>query len=182
MAPRARLSAVLLFGLCGALTVCAGASDFHHRQFRREPRSARSLVETLRQRCSRNFAHRSAGLANQKRHNRRLIVIMSAGQKRVTAFDAVDQTVVHQKIQRAVDGNRRRTRHCLGKFVDHFIGTERPMARQQRTQNLPPDRRELLTPALADLFGMQKGVLGAAAVVMIWGRENRLRLFHSVNM
>jgi hypothetical protein len=56
------------------------------------------------------------------------------------------------------------------------------MARKQRAQNLPPDRRELLTAPLADLFGVQNRVLGAPAMVMIWVRKNRLRLFHRLNM
>lgn len=108
--------------------------------------------------------------------------MMGAGEKCVAALDAMNQPVVHQKIQRTIDRDRRRARHGLGQFVDHFIGTERPMTRQQRAKNLPADRREFLTAADTDLLGMRKRILGTASVVMIRIGKCRLRGSHRFNM
>ena len=106
-------------------------------------------------------------VADQERHHRGGVMVMRAGQKRVAAFDAVDEAVFHQEIQRAVDRDRRRPRHRLGEFVDHLIGAERTVAGQQRLQHLTPDRGEFLRPLGADLLGMRDGVRGAAAVIVI---------------
>ena len=40
-------------------------------------------------------------VADQERDHRGGVMVMRAGQKRVAAFDAVDKSIFHQKIQRA---------------------------------------------------------------------------------
>ena len=77
-------------------------------------------------------------------------MVMRAGEEGVAAFDPVDEAVFHQEIERAVDRDRRRPRHRFGEFVDHLIGAERTVARQQRLQHLAPDRGEFLRPPRAD--------------------------------
>src|SRR5437868_11315066 len=106
MNPRGRLAAALLL-----LAMRAGAGDLDDRQFWRKAGGARGLVEALRKTGSGNFADRTTALADQKGNHRRCIVVMRAGEKRVAAFDAVDETVVDQKIQRPVYRDRRRPRH-----------------------------------------------------------------------
>jgi hypothetical protein len=113
-------------------------------------------------------------IANQERHHRGLVMIMRAGEERIAAFDTVDQAVLHQKIESAVDRDRRRPRHRFGEFVDHLIGAERTVARQQRLQHLAPDRGEFLRPPRADLFRMRHRVRGAEAVIVV--RRGKCRL------
>ena len=69
-------------------------------------------------------------------------MVMRAGEEGVAAFDPVDEAVFHQKIERAIDRDRRRPRHRFGEFVDHLIGPERTVARQQRLQHLTSDPGE----------------------------------------
>ena len=63
-------------------------------------------------------------------------MVMRASEKSVTAFDAVDEAVFHQEIERAIDRDRRRPRHRFGEFVDYLIGPERAVAGQQRLEHL----------------------------------------------
>ena len=157
----------------------ADTGDFHHREFWRESCASSRFVKGLRE-CGRwNFSDRAASLANQECDDRRLVVIVGAGKKRIAAFDAVDKTVFHQEVERAVDRNRRRTRHVLGEMLDNLVGSKRTMAREQRFQNLASDRREFLPAARTNPLGMRERILGASGVVMIWCRENGLQFFHS---
>ncbi len=94
-------------------------------------------------------------------------MVMRAGEIGVAAFDAVDKAVFHQEIERAIYRDRRRPRHRLGEFVDHFIGAERTVAGQQSLQDMTADRREFLRPLLADPFGVMNRVRGAAVMIMV---------------
>ena len=160
------------------LAVRAGAGDFDHRQFGRKAGGARGVVQALRHRRRRNFADRTTALADQKSNHRRRIVVMRAGEIRVAAFDAVNEAVLHQEIQRAVNRDRRRPRHRFRQFVDHLIGAERAVARQQRLQHLAADRREFPRPALAHLFGVPNRVRGTAVVIVVRRGESRFGRGH----
>lgn len=156
----------------------ADAGDFNNRELRGKSCPACGVIERTGNRSRRNFSDRSARFANQERDDRCIVVIMRAGKKSIAAFDAVDETVFHQKIECAIYGNRRRARHILRKLFDNLIGAQRAMGYEQRAQDLPANRRELLAPLRAYLLRMRKRVLGAAAVVVIWGRKSGLRLGH----
>ena len=101
-------------------------------------------------------------------------MVMRAGEEGIAALDPVDEAVLHQKIERAVDRDRRRPRHRFGEFVDHLIGAERAVARQQRLQHLTPDRGEFLRPPRADLLRMRHRFRGAAAVIVVGRGKCRL--------
>src|ERR1700740_767883 len=116
--------------LVALLAVRANAGDFDHRQFRRKAGGPRRSVEALRHRSCRNFADRTAGVADQKRHHGGGVMVVGAGEIGIAALDAMDEAVLHQEIERAIDRDRRRPRHRFGEFVDHFIGAERPVAGQ----------------------------------------------------
>ncbi|MGX1412582.1 hypothetical protein AB7M43_002674 [Bradyrhizobium elkanii] len=115
-------------------------------------------------------------------NHRGLVMVMRAGEEGVAALDAVDEAVLHQEVERAVDGNRCRPRHRLGQLVDHLIGAERAMARQQRLQHLTADRGEFLAAARTNLFGMRHRVRGAAAVIVVGGRKCRLSQAHCLHI
>ena len=105
-------------------------------------------------------------------------MIVGAGEKRVAAFDAMDEAVFHQEVERAVDGDRRRSRHGFRQFLDDFIRAERPMAGQQRFQNPAADRCQFLRASGADPFGMQQRVRSAAAVIVVGRGECRFGQRH----
>src|ERR1700722_16649376 len=91
------------------LTMRANAGDFDNRHSRRKAGRTRRDIEALRDGRRRHFTDQAATLTYQECHHRGLVMIMGAGQKRVTAFDAMDETVFHQEIERTIDGDRRRT-------------------------------------------------------------------------
>ncbi len=109
-------------------------------------------------------------------------MVVRAGEEGVAALDAVNEAILHQEIERAIDGNRCRARHRLRELVDHLIGTERAVARQQRLQHVAPDRGEFLAAARTDLFGMGHRVRGATAVIVVGGRKCRLGEAHCPDM
>ena len=108
----------------------AGAGDFDHRHFWRKAGSARRSVDALRDWRCRNLADRTTLVADQECHHGGGVVVVGAGEIGVAALDAVHEAVLHQEVERAIDGDRRRPRHRFGEFVDHLIGPERAMARQ----------------------------------------------------
>ena len=55
------------------------------------------------------FADRAAALADQKDDEIVAAVIVHAGDESVAAFDAVDEPVLAQEIERAINRDRRRT-------------------------------------------------------------------------
>jgi len=54
-----------------------------------------------------DFTDRTAMIANQKRHHRGRLMVMGAGEKRVAAFDAVDEAIFPSR-------NRARGRTVIG--------------------------------------------------------------------
>ena len=58
-------------------------------------------------------------------------MIVRAGEEGVAALDAMDEALFDQKIEGAIDGDRRRPRHAFRQFLDHVVSAERTMARQQ---------------------------------------------------
>ena len=77
------------------------------------------------------LAHRAAFLADQEHHRIAAAVLLHAGDEGVAAFDAVHEPLLAQKIERAIDGDRRRPRAAHRQPVDQLIGAERLVARQQ---------------------------------------------------
>ena len=82
-------------------------------------------------------------------------MIVSAGEIGIAAFDAMDQRIGDQEIQRAINGDWSRACEMLCKLFDDLIGAERPVARQQRFQNPAADRRQFLAARATMLFGMR---------------------------
>ena len=113
-----------------------------------------------------NFADGAASLADEKRDRRRGIVVVRAGEEGVAALDTMHEALLHQEIERPVNGDRRRARDALGQFLDHVVGAERTMRRQQSFQHVAADRRKALAALLADRFGMRDCVRGTAGMIV----------------
>src|SRR2546427_672217 len=73
---------------------------------------------------------RAAALADQEHDEIVDPVIVDAGDERVAALDAVDETVLLQEIERAVDSDRSRSRSGGRGPLDDLVGAERPVARE----------------------------------------------------
>src|SRR6202012_1317053 len=82
----------------------ANTGDFDHRTFSDKSRGTTRRLQRIRSRAAWRFAHRAALLANQENHRIVAGVAVHAGDERVAAFNAMDQSVFAQKIERAING------------------------------------------------------------------------------
>src|ERR1700686_619431 len=119
------------------------AGYFDQRAFRRKPRRARRRFKRLGDATARRLADRAATLADEKYDEILTGVIVHAGDEGIAALDAVDEAVVAQKIERAVNRNRRRAR-IARQVIDDFVGAERLVTGEQRFEHLSADRRQPL--------------------------------------
>ena len=102
-------------------------------------------------------------------------MIVHAGEKCIAAFDAVDEALLTQEVEGAVNRDRRRSSAVHRQTVDQFVGAERSMARQERLQDAPPNGRQPLLASGADRFGMGDRITGAAIMIMTGLGKHRLR-------
>ena len=111
-------------------------------------------------------------------------MIMRASDKRVAALDAMHESVVAQKIERAINRDRRWTvllrrtvlsRTLLNQALDDLIGAERLVAGQQRFEHLTADRRQPLRARRAMRFGMRDCRAGASLMIVVGRWEDGLR-------
>jgi hypothetical protein len=99
---------------------------------------------------------------------------MHAGDEGVAALDAVDEAVVAEKIERAVDRDRCRT-PMPGESLDDLVGAERAVGVQQRLEHVAAHRGEPLRAGGAQHFRVRDGRAGATFVVVVRRRKNGLR-------
>ncbi len=152
----------------------ADAGDFNDRGLRDKPGRARRIFYGIRHRRGRGLTHCAACLANQKHDRVAALVIVHAGDEGIAAFDAMDQALLAQEIECAVDSNWRRPRRAASQPVDQLISAKRLMACQQGFQHSPAHRRQTLIARSADRFGVRNGVARATFVVMIRLRKDRV--------
>ncbi len=149
----------------------ANAGDFDEGASRRKTGGARRSFQRFSSSISGRFTDRATPFANQEDDKIAAAVIVHASDKRVAAFDAVNQTVVAQKFERTINCDRRWP-GLLVQAIDDFIGAKRAMAGEQYFQHLSPHRREPLGPRGALRLGMSNRGAGAALVIVIRGRKN----------
>src|SRR5262249_43295994 len=89
-----------------------------------------------------------------------------ASAERVATLDAVNKPVLAQKLERAVDGNRCGPRAFGREPVHDLVGAKRPVADQERRQDVAADRGQALATLAAALLGDRHGVGGAAVMVV----------------
>jgi hypothetical protein len=159
-------------------TMCANTGNLNQRAFGRKPRGSRRRFERVRCAAAGRFTDRAALLTDQKNHQFVVAVIVCAGDECIAAFDAMNEAVVTQKIERTIDRDRCRPvvphRAMLRQILDDLVGAERLVARQQRFEHLAPDRRQALRAGRAMRFRMRDRGAGATLVVVVWRGEDRL--------
>jgi len=152
----------------------ADAGDFDHGALWRKSRGARRGFECFAGAAARRLANGAAAITDQKDHKIAAAVVVDASHESVACLDAMDETVLAQEIERAIDRDRGRAR-SLPQPVHDFVRAERTVACQQSFQDLPPQRREPLRACDTLRFRMRNRGAGAAAVVVIWGRKDCAR-------
>ena len=91
---------------------------------------------------------------------------MAAADEGVHALDAVDQAVLDQEVERAIDGGRRRAEVLVAQLVEQRIGADRLVARPDELEHAAAQRREAQVLVRAQLLGRREGILDAVLVVV----------------
>ena len=100
---------VTAFQFCGkssSAAVRADAGDFDDRTLWRKSRRARRGLERFSGGAAWRLADRAAALADQKDDEIVAAVVVDASHEPVASLNAVNEAVLAQKIERAMDGNR----------------------------------------------------------------------------
>ena len=87
-----------------------------------------------------------------------------AGAPGIDGVQAVDQALVHQEIQRPIDGRRRRAGVHFAHGVQQFVGLQAAAVAQQQFQHLAADGREAASALFAQRLGdAELGAYGVTA-------------------
>jgi len=100
-------------------------------------------------------------------------VIVDASDESVTALDAMDEIVVPQKIERAIDRDWRRAPAPCHLLHD-LIGAERFVAGEQSFEHVPAHRRQPLRSSDAQLHCVRNGGARTGIVIVVGRRKNGL--------
>lgn len=91
---------------------------------------------------------------------------MSAGGKRIQPLDAMRQTLLHQKIQRAIR-NRGLVAKAFGRQpVKDVVSAQCAVVLQQDFKHPPPDRCQPRAASVADRLGPRQSVACTMGVIM----------------
>ena len=149
----------------------ADAGDFDHRAFGRKTRRTAGGFERFRGGAAGRLADGSAMLADEEDDRVAAGVIVHAGDEGISALDPMNKAIVAQKLERAIDGDRRRPGPIRQPFND-FVGPEWFVAREQSFEHVPTHRRQPLRTRGAQRFGVGDGRAGAAAVIVVGRWKN----------
>jgi hypothetical protein len=152
----------------------ANAGDFDHRALRRKRRRAAGGLERFRGGAARRLADRSAVLADKEDHGVATRMTVHTRDESIAAFDPMNKTVVPQEFERAINGDWRRPAP-IGQPLDDLVGTERPVACEQRFEHVPAHGSQPLHTRGAKRFRMRDGGAGTAAVIVVRRWENQVR-------
>ncbi len=92
---------------------------------------------------------------------------MGAGHEGVAAFDLVNKAVGEEKIQSAINRDRRRARAMLGHALDNVIGANGGMALGHGAQDFAALAGQFTAAPLAGALGPGNQVGGAMGMVMV---------------
>ena len=120
----------------------ATARDFNNLRAWREILRARQFCHVMRERVRCALGHLAAGVANQEGNGLVCVMAVPAGEERVAAFDAMNEAVLHEEIQRPIDRDRRGpATGLIGQQVDQLVSADRPVRAGERVQHTLPSRR-----------------------------------------
>ena len=93
-------------------------------------------------------------------------VRLRAADESVEAVDAVDQALLHQELQRAVDGGRLRRAGPVAEGRQQVVGLDRAVAAPDQLQHPAAQRGEPGAAPAAQVFGAGERVLDAALMLV----------------
>ncbi len=103
------------------------------------------------------FGNLVAMSANQQAHVVRFVRV-GAADKGVQAVNAVNQALLEQEIEAAIDGGRLDAVIFGGEAVDEFVSLDRLVVCPDQFEHAPTQRGELGTERLATIFGLLKSM------------------------
>ena len=136
----------------------AGALDFDDRHGVPKSRFFSDAGEEWRDGRGRGLADRTAVVAHQKCDDRVAVMVVSASEVGIAALYPVDQPLLHQEFERAINRNRGWSPLAAGKHIHNLVRADRLMARRQRLQDSPARRGEPLPTLSAHGFRVGYGV------------------------
>src|SRR5438067_1255980 len=130
----------------------ADAGNLDHGTLGHKSGRSRGSLERFRDVAAGRLADGTAALADQE-HDEVVVpgVIVHAGDEGIAALDAVDEAVVAQKIERAIDRDRCRA-PLPGESFDDLVGAERTVTVEQRFEHVAAHRSEPLRAGGAQHF------------------------------
>ena len=100
---------------------------------------------------------------------------MAAADEGVHALDAMDQPVLDQEIERAIDGRRRRAEILVAQLVEQRVGADRLVARPHQLEHPLAQRREAQALVGAQLFRGHDRILDAVLMVVTFAGRVAVR-------
>jgi hypothetical protein len=155
----------------------ADAGNFDHRAFRRKARRAAGTFKRLRNRAAGRFADGATALADQEHDRIAVGVMVHASDKRVAAFDPMDEAIVPQEIKCAINRDRGRTT-AMRQALHDLISAQRLVAGKKRFEHVPAHRRQPLRACRAEFFRVHDRGAGAAVVIVAGRRKNYFGFCH----
>ena len=101
----------------------------------------------------------------RKGDNRRAVVVVGAGEIGVAALDAVDKSLLHQKVQSTIHRHRRRAPFVADEHVHDLVGTDRLVAGCHRLEDEAAQCCEPFPSLGTGRFSVRDRIRAAAAVV-----------------
>src|SRR5712692_5615275 len=89
----------------------------------------------------------------------------------VERFDAMDEAVLDQEFERAIDGGRRGARMRAAQRLEEGVGADRLVPAPDQPQHVAPQLGQARTALLAELRGAVERAVDAAVVVVTRGLE-----------
>lgn len=109
----------------------------------------------------------AAGLADQEGDDLVGAVAVQAGEIGVAGREAVDEALLDEEIERAIDRDRREAAPAGRRHpVREVIGAHGAMVGMQRLEGLAPDRRQAQAALAAKPLGTRQRVRGVQSVIM----------------
>lgn len=152
----------------------AAPAHFDDAAAGRKPRRCGQPIERGEHARIRRLVDAAAGLADEKHDRLVRTMAVRAGDKGVSALEAVGKTLFEQEIQCPIDGDRREAlagTRC--QRVGDVVGAERAMGAEQRAQHRPANGSEAQARTPAGRFGIRertgRGVGAVARMVAAAG-------------
>ncbi len=170
-------AARMLFGLRSAGRAALGADAVHLERLRAraEAAIARLLGQQFRDAFVADLERARADVADQERHLVRLVRMMTADE-RVDRFELVDEAVLEQEVERAIDRRRRGGAVLVLEPVEQIVGLDRLRLGRDQLEHAQAQRRQAQAAQLARArhrADERSGVVAVVVACVAWAGDLR---------